>query len=62
MFQDGFPHNLRDDVIKVIGLIPQKTYNNVTIDKSQDTIEYFQDDKVIKFPYRIYYIDISDNL
>ncbi|USK68523.1 hypothetical protein [Peribacillus asahii] len=60
MFQDGFPNNLRDDVIKVIGLIPQKPYNNVTIGESQDTVEYFQDDNVIKFPYRIYYIDISD--
>ncbi|WP_019412658.1 hypothetical protein [Paenisporosarcina sp. TG20] len=60
MFQDGFPNNLRDDVTKVIGLIPQKTYNNVTIGETQDTVEFFQDDNVIKFPYRIYYIDISD--
>ncbi len=60
MFRDGFPNNLRDDVTKVIGLILQKNHNNVTIGESQDTVEYFQDDNVIKFPYRFYYIDISD--
>lgn len=59
MFQDGFPINLRDDVTKIITLISQKTIN-VTIGESQDFIEYFQDEKVIKFPYRIYYIDNSD--
>jgi len=61
MLQDGFPNNLRDDVIKVMELLDQQTYNNVTIGESQETVEYYQENKVIKFPYRIYYIDTSDN-
>jgi len=60
MFQDGFPKYLRDDVTNVIGLIPKQTNNHVTLDESQETIEYFQDENVIKFPYRIYNIDNSD--
>ncbi|SES44591.1 hypothetical protein [Psychrobacillus sp. OK032] len=62
MFQDGFPIYLRDDVTTAVGMIPQKTYNNVTIDVSEDTIQYFQDNAVIRFPYRIYYIDSSDEV
>ena len=45
---------------KINKLISQKTYNHVTIGESQDVVEYFQDDNLIKFPYRIYYIDHSD--
>jgi hypothetical protein len=60
MFHDGFPFSLRDDVTKVSKLISQKTYNNVTIGESQDVVEYFQSDNLVKFPYRIYYIDNSD--
>lgn len=62
MFQDGFPKNLRDDVTKTVGLIPHKTYNNVAIGVSQNIIQYFQDNNVIRFPYRMYYIDISDEV
>jgi len=62
MFQEGFPNCLRDDVTKVVGMIHQKTYNNVTIGVSEDTIQYFQDNKMIRFPYRTYYIDISDEV
>jgi hypothetical protein len=60
VFQDGFPINLENDVTKINKLISQKTYNHVTIGESQDVVEYFQDDNLIKFPYRIYYIDHSD--
>ncbi len=45
---------------KIVKLISQNTYNNVTIGVSDDIVEYFQDDNVIKFPYRIYYNDNSD--
>ncbi|WP_314590949.1 hypothetical protein [Paenibacillus terrigena] len=62
MFQDGFPNLLRDDVNKAVELILHKTYSNVTIGVSQDIIQYFQDNKEIRFPYRIYYIDISDEV
>ena len=62
MFQDGFPNNLRDDVSKVVRLIPIKTYSNVSIGTSEQTIQYSQDSVEIKFPYRMYYIDNSDEV
>ena len=61
MFSNGFPIDLKDDVTKVIGLIADKTYNNVTIDVSQDVIQSHQNNKVIRFPYRIYCIDNSSD-
>lgn len=62
MFHNGFPNDLKDDVTKVIGLIADKTYNNLTIDVSQDFIQYHQYNRVIRFPYRIYYVDNSDEV
>ncbi|WML51673.1 hypothetical protein RCG17_19865 [Neobacillus sp. PS3-12] len=59
MFQDGFPNYMRDDVTKAVRLIPHKTYNNGV---SKDNIQYYQDNNVIRFPYRIYYNDISDEV
>jgi hypothetical protein len=49
-------------VTKAVRLIPNKTYNKVDIGMSQDIIQYFQDNNVIRFPYRIYYIDNSDEV
>ena len=53
---------IREDVTTAVGMIPHKTYNNVTIGMSEDTIQYFHDNTVIRFPYRIYYIDNSDEV
>lgn len=61
MFQNGFPYALKDEVTKVVGLMADKTYNNVTIDVSEDIIQYHQDHEVIMFPYRIYYMDNSND-
>ena len=60
MFQDGFPNNLRDDVAKVVGMIPFSTYSNVSIGATEQTIEYSRDSIEIKFPYRIYFIDVPE--
>jgi hypothetical protein len=62
LFQDGFPNNLRDDVSKVVSLIPIKTYSNVSIGTSEQSIQYFQDGEQIKFPDRMYYINASDEV
>ncbi len=62
LFQVGFPQFLRDDVTKVIGLITNKTFNSVKIDVSQERIHYLQENNVIQFPYRIYYIDNTDKI
>jgi len=60
LFQDGFPKALRDDVSKAVRHIPLKTYNNVSIGTSEHNIQYLQEGDVIKFPYRMYYINVSD--
>ena len=57
LFQDGFPNYLMDDVSKVVKLIPLKTYSNVKIGTTEYSIQYSQDSSVIKFPYRMYYIN-----
>lgn len=62
MFHNGFPADLKNDVTKIVGLITKKTYNNVTIDVSEDFVQYCQDNEVIRFPYRIYFIDNSDEV
>ena len=62
MFQDGFPSNLKDDVSEVVGLIPLKTYNNVSIRISEQTIQYSLDGVAVKFPYRMYCIDVPNEV
>lgn len=59
MFQDGFPNYLRDDVSIVSGMILYENHN-AKIDVSEDSIQYYQDNIWIRFPYRIYYTEISD--
>ena len=62
MFQDGFPISLRDDVSKVMQLIPNKTYNNVSIGTSEQIIKYSQNGAEIVIPYRIYFLEVPDKL
>lgn len=62
LIQNGFPKNLIDDVSKVVKLIPLKTYNNVSITISENTIQYSQSGILINFPYRIYCIDVSEEV
>lgn len=60
MFQHGFPIELCEDVSKVVSLIPTETYNNVFIGVSKEKIEYLLHGAKIEFPYRIYFLDVSD--
>jgi hypothetical protein len=60
MFQDGFPIFLRDEVSKVVKLIPVKTYSNIITDVSEQKNRYFLNGDVIEFPDRIYYVNIPD--
>ncbi|MFJ7973653.1 hypothetical protein [Psychrobacillus sp. NPDC096389] len=59
MFQDGFPNYLRKDVSIVSGMVLYENHNT-KIDVSEDSIQYYQDNTWIRFPYRIYYTDFSD--
>lgn len=60
MFKDGFPNDLSEDVAIVDNLIPHETYYNVGISTSQQTIQYSQNNVVIKFPDRIYNVDFPE--
>lgn len=60
MFYHGFPDHLTEDVLKVAGLIVNKTNNDLAMEMSQDLIYYFQNGHAIQFPYRIYYADRSN--
>lgn len=62
MFQDGFPNKLRDDVTKVVGLIPLRTYTDISISTSEETVQYYQDSIEIKFPCRMYHKNVSDEV
>jgi hypothetical protein len=62
LFQNGFPRNMSDDVCKVVGLIPLKTYNNVSVTPSEHSIQYYIGGNLISFPYRIYNIDTTEEV
>lgn len=60
MFYDSFPKELNKDLQEVLKIIPKETYNNVSIDCSENVIEYSSNHSIIKIPYRMYFIDIDD--
>lgn len=62
MFQDGFPNELREDVTKVVSMIPERTYGEPGSSTSEENIEYYQEGIEVKFPYRMYHINISDEI
>jgi hypothetical protein len=62
MFQDGFPRYLLGDVSKVVSLIPHNTYNNIRNAITEETIDYMVDNSLVKIPYRMYYLDVQDDI
>ena len=62
MFQDGFPKYLRNEVSKAVNHIPLKTYSYVNRGTTEQSIEYIQESNLIRFPYRIYYTNVSDEV
>lgn len=60
MFSEGFPQSLLSDVKQVIALMPRKTYSNVSIGVSEQTISYTLSGNDIRFPYRVYYQELAD--
>lgn len=61
-FSHGFPDELRNDVCKVIHLIPKANYNNLSFGTSKDFINYKFNTTAIMFPYRMYFQDVPDNI
>ena len=60
MFYGAFPSCLGENLNKVIQIMPQTTFNNVSIVTSDDVIEYIIKNNVVAIPYRMYLLDISD--
>ncbi len=61
MFISGFPDELKSDVSKVTSLIPQRFQEKVGY-TSQQYIEYSLNCNLIKFPYRMYFPDVADDV
>ena len=61
MIADAFPFNLKNDVVIAMNAIPMKTYSDISVAVSENRICYRFGDMDIQIPYRIYYIDISDD-
>lgn len=59
MFYKSFPEELNNDLQEVLKIIPKETYNNVSIGCSENGIEYYSNNNIIKIPYRMYFMDID---
>lgn len=66
MLNEAFPQKLNNDLQEVLKMISKETYGNVSIDCSENVVEYYLNNIVIKIPYRIYLVDVelskADNL
>lgn len=60
MFYNAFPRDLKEDIGKVIEIMPNNTFNNVPFAISDNTIAYTLENQVVDIPYRMYLLDISD--
>ena len=60
MFNNGFPLLEIETVSKAISILPLQTYGSIGTRETVDQLEFFQNGKVIKFPYRIYYVETQD--
>lgn len=62
MFQNAFPARLCNEVSKVVNLIPMKTYSNVSGGISEQNIQYFLNGETINIPYRIYFLEVPNDI
>ncbi len=62
MFIDGFPSTLKETVQKITEQIPVKTYNNVNVRETNDKITYLLDGQYINFPYRVYFLEMENDV
>ena len=60
MFRGAFPSCLEGNLNRIIQIMPQTTFNNVSVATSDDVIEYIIKNNVVAIPYRMYLLDISD--
>ena len=60
MFVDGFPKSIFSAVDEAVSTMPYQLVGNIRNAVSSNDIQYMLDGVLIQFPYRIYYIDVSD--
>ena len=60
MFRGAFPSCLEGNLNRIIQIMPQTTFNNVSAAASDNAIEYIIKNNVVAIPYRMYLLDISD--
>ena len=60
MFYNAFPNDLRENLNKVLEVLPGYTFNNVSLVTSDDIIAYTLGNHTIEIPYRMYLLDIAD--
>ena len=58
---DFFPRELMHELSIVLDVIPQKTFNDVAVGVSEEQIEYKVKNDAVSIPYRIYFLEPSDN-
>ncbi len=61
MFYEAFPKELNKDLQEVLKIIPKETYNNVSNAYSENMIAYSLNSNTIKFPDRVYLIDVNSS-
>ena len=60
MFYNAFPVDLKENLNRVIKILPHSTFSNVPFVTCGRTFEYVIGNNVVAIPYRIYLLDISD--
>ena len=60
MFCGAFPSCLEENLNWIIQIMPQTTFNNVSVATSDNVVEYIIKNNVVAIPYRMYLLDISD--
>ena len=61
MLNEAFPSELEKDLNHVLKIFPNEAINGTLI-FTNDTITYKHNNHIIKIPYRIYLIDINDDI
>lgn len=62
MFDMGFPKDIQKAVLCAATHIPKSTYGNVKSGVTEEQLSYILGKQAISFPYRVYFLEIDDNI
>ncbi len=60
MFYNAFPNNLRENLNRVIAIMPDRTFCDVPFVTSDNAIAYTLENHIVEIPYRLYLLDVAD--